>query len=182
LAARSLSLTFGSGDYHFTTLDGIGRAQNNFVSMGELRIIISMQVTHLLHLETPTAGKDVAVNPADTEEAIWAFLCEAQVDGFEEARRKMLIVQTDPRPYMRRAYELFKGTCSEEDLAKEGANLSSPAAFYALLYLGLYAEARDEADKARNYIHASVATPYGNANRDYMAGLARVHLIIRKWI
>ena len=141
-----------------------------------------MQVTHLLHLETPTAGKDVAVNPADTEEAIWAFLCEAQVDGFEEARRKMLIVQTDPRPYMRRAYELFKGTCSEEDLAKEGANLSSPAAFYALLYLGLYAEARDEADKARNYIHASVATPYGNANRDYMAGLARVHLIIRKWI
>lgn len=124
----------------------------------------------------------MAVNPADTEESIWAFLCEAQLDGFDKARKQMLVVQTDPRSYMRRAYELFMGKCTEEDLAKEGATPASSAAFYALLYLGLYAEARGEGDKARNYIQASVATPYGKAGRDYMASLARVHLSVRGWV
>lgn len=131
---------------------------------------------------TNTTGKDVAVNPADTEESIWAFLCEAQLDGFDKARKQMLVVQTDPRPYMRRAYELFMGKCTEEDLAKEGATPTSSAAFYALLYLGLYAEARGEGDKARNYIQASVATPYGKAGRDFMTSIARVHLSVRGWV
>lgn len=35
---------------------------------------------------------DVAVNPNDTEESIWAFLCEAQLDGPEAARQRMLQV------------------------------------------------------------------------------------------
>lgn len=35
---------------------------------------------------------DVAVNPNDTEESIWAFLCEAQLEGAEAARTKMLKV------------------------------------------------------------------------------------------
>jgi lipoprotein NlpI len=37
--------------------------------------------------------EDVAVNPADTEESIWAFLCEARVLGPTEARRQMLKVR-----------------------------------------------------------------------------------------
>lgn len=94
--------------------------------------------------------KDVAVNPADTEEAVWAFLCEAQLPdvGFNGARQRMLVVGKDPRPYMRVAYELFLGAAKEEDLAHE-AKPSTPSEFYALLYLGLYAEARKETDKAR---------------------------------
>ncbi len=125
---------------------------------------------------------DVAVNPADTEESVWAFLCEAQLPsvGFDGARKQMLQVQTDPRPYMRIAYDLFCGKASEEDLAKEGENGPS-SEFYSLLYLGLYAEARKEKDKARQYIEASVATPYGKAGRDYMTSLARVHLLVRGW-
>jgi hypothetical protein len=35
---------------------------------------------------------DVAVNPNDTEESIWAFLCEAQLEGPEAARQNMLKV------------------------------------------------------------------------------------------
>lgn len=35
---------------------------------------------------------DVAVNPNDTEEAIWTFLCEAQLEGPEAARVKFLQV------------------------------------------------------------------------------------------
>jgi len=92
----------------------------------------------------------VAVNPADTEESVWAFLCEAQMPGvgFDKARQEMLVVGKDPRPYMRVAYDLFRGAATEEDLAHE-AKPSTPSEFYAMLYLGLYAEARRETDKAR---------------------------------
>ena len=33
---------------------------------------------------------DVAVNPADTEEAIWAFMCEARLWGPQRARDQFL--------------------------------------------------------------------------------------------
>eukprot|EP00899_Mesostigma_viride_P012155 jgi/Mesvir1/20940/Mv08011-RA.1 len=52
--------------------------------------------------------RDVAVNPNDTEEAIWAFLCEAQLVGPEKARQDFLKVGRDSRPFMRAAYELFR--------------------------------------------------------------------------
>ncbi|XP_074572270.1 uncharacterized protein LOC141828705 [Curcuma longa] len=51
---------------------------------------------------------DVAANPNDTEEAIWCFLCEAQLYGPEEARKRFLEVGRDPRPVMRKAYDMFK--------------------------------------------------------------------------
>jgi hypothetical protein len=44
---------------------------------------------------------DVAVNPNDTEESIWAFLCEAQLLGPEKAREQFLQVGRDSRPVMR---------------------------------------------------------------------------------
>lgn len=44
---------------------------------------------------------DVAVNPSDTEESIWAFLCEAQLIGPEKAREQFLQVGRDSRPVMR---------------------------------------------------------------------------------
>jgi hypothetical protein len=92
----------------------------------------------------------VAVNPADTEESVWAFLCEAQLPeiGFDKARKNMLVVGRDPRPYMRVAYDLFRGSATEADLAME-ATPATPSEFYANLYLALYAEARKEGDKAR---------------------------------
>lgn len=107
--------------------------------------------------------RDVAVNPSDTEEALWAFLCEAQMPeiGFEKARQQILVVGRDPRPYCMKAYDLFKGTATEEDLAHE-ATPSTPAEFYALMYLGLYAEARKETDKAR----ACACAGFGDCIRD----------------
>jgi hypothetical protein len=41
----------------------------------------------------PLVRDDVAVNPNDTEESIWAFLCEAQMQGPEAARDIMLKVR-----------------------------------------------------------------------------------------
>eukprot|EP00976_Prorocentrum_cordatum_P075351 1181871-Prorocentrum_minimum.AAC.4 len=53
---------------------------------------------------------DVAVNPNDTEESIWAYLCEAQLKGADSAQQTMLKVGRDSRPVMRAAYELFRGS------------------------------------------------------------------------
>ena len=39
---------------------------------------------------------DVAVNPADTEEAIWAFLSEAKIIGLAKARQQFLQVASSP--------------------------------------------------------------------------------------
>ncbi|CAI0551496.1 unnamed protein product [Linum tenue] len=51
---------------------------------------------------------DVAMNPNDTEESIWCFLCEAQLFGVHEARKQFLEVGRDPRPVMREAYNMFR--------------------------------------------------------------------------
>ncbi|KZV13913.1 hypothetical protein F511_44822 [Dorcoceras hygrometricum] len=43
---------------------------------------------------------DVAENPNDTEESIWCFLCEAQLYGVDEARRRFLEVYTYLNTYI----------------------------------------------------------------------------------
>ena len=45
-------------------------------------------------LSYPSHPFHSAVNPSDTEESIWAFLCEAQMPsiGFDKARKEILRV------------------------------------------------------------------------------------------
>lgn len=129
--------------------------------------------------------RDVSLNPNDTEEAIWAFLCEARMPeyGFEEARRRIIKVEKDPRPYMRVAYDLFSGKASEEDLAKVGheSGEGSAADFYAKLYLGLLNEAAGDVSKAQSYMVSAAMSTYGPRTNDYMWDLARVHMKQRRW-
>jgi len=75
--------------------------------------------------------RDVAANPSDTEETIWAFLCDARAlgagpgGGFMAARRALVPPPLqERRPYMRVALELFAGSASEGDLAKVQLSLS----------------------------------------------------------
>jgi hypothetical protein len=68
---------------------------------------------------------------------------------------------------------------AQVDLAKAGT-ADQRSAFYANLYLGLYAEARGEGDLARNYISAAVNSSYGQSG-DYMWHLSRVHKQRRGW-
>ncbi|KAL6874654.1 hypothetical protein ACP4OV_013319 [Aristida adscensionis] len=87
---------------------------------------------------------DVAANPNDTEESIWCFLCEAQLHGVEEARKRFLEVGLDSRPVMREAYALFKDGGDPEKLV---SNFSRGTAtdgeiFYSSLYAGLYYESQ----------------------------------------
>lgn len=125
---------------------------------------------------------DVAVNPNDTEESIWAFLCEAQLVGAEEARKAFLQVGRDPRPVMRAAYECFQsGSDPSSILQAAGEDRSGNGAFYAWLYVGLWHEAEGNAEAAREAVERAAQTRYAQASGDYMADLAKVHCLRRGW-
>ncbi len=77
---------------------------------------------------------DVAVNPNDTEECIWAFLAEAKSIGVTTARARFMAVGRDPRPVMRAAYDAFKdGTGTTPIMEAAGGQTDSSDAFYVLL-------------------------------------------------
>ncbi|RCV25371.1 hypothetical protein SETIT_5G161100v2 [Setaria italica] len=124
---------------------------------------------------------DVAANPNDTEESIWCFLCEAQLYGIEEARKRYLEVGLDSRPVMREAYTMFKDGGDPEKLVANFSSGSGGDVFYSSLYAGLYNESQKNADKAKFHIVAACKSPYGSRSGDYMASLAFVHCQCRNW-
>lgn len=126
---------------------------------------------------------DVAVNPNDTEESIWAFLCEARLQGPDAARDNMLKVGRDSRPVMRAAYDCFRtaGVKPETILQAAGPGEGSHDAFYAWLYVGLWHEAHGNAEEAQAAVTKAVATQYAKLSGDYMASLAQVHCLRRGW-
>ncbi|GFR46958.1 hypothetical protein Agub_g8608 [Astrephomene gubernaculifera] len=125
--------------------------------------------------------EDVAVNPNDTEESIWAFLAEAQLWGPERARGQMLQVGRDPRPVMRAAYDCFQSGEQPDKIMAQATDNGGHATFYGLLYVGLWHESHGNAEEAKRAITAAVQTPYARLSGDYMAGLARVHCGRRGW-
>lgn len=126
--------------------------------------------------------QDVAVNPNDTEEAIWAYLCEAREVGTEAARAQFLSVGRDPRPVMRAAEAAFRlGDGVDGILAAAGPDSQGHDAFYSRFYAGLYHEAEGEEDAARGYLLQAVGTEYGARSGDFMASLAKVHCLRRGW-
>ncbi|CAO2184662.1 unnamed protein product [Urochloa humidicola] len=124
---------------------------------------------------------DVAANPNDTEESIWCFLCEAQLYGIEEARKRFLEVGLDSRPVMREAYAMFKDGGDPEKLVSNFSSNSLGEVFYSSLYAGLYYESQKDEDKAKSHIVAACKSPYGSRSGDYMASLAFVHCQCRNW-
>jgi tetratricopeptide (TPR) repeat protein len=150
---------------------------------------------------------DVSVNPNDTEETIWNFLCVARLEGFETARRQMLKVGFDRRPVMRTALDMFRGTEDEAALQAFAQSSNAGDSFYANLYLGLYREAQGDAVGAKRFIkevqhsrdaiavratadrpgvrgfarRQAASSRYGRASGDYMASLAQVHVARRGW-
>ncbi|KHN16091.1 hypothetical protein glysoja_012067 [Glycine soja] len=121
---------------------------------------------------------DVAQNPNDTEESIWCFLCEAQLFGVDEARKRYLeainitMDCVNIQMVIHFLYELvaaFSGS-------REGEY------FYASLYAGLYYESQNGTDAAKVHIVAACQSPYGQRSDDYMASLAKVHCRCRNWV
>ncbi|CAJ2628761.1 unnamed protein product [Trifolium pratense] len=124
---------------------------------------------------------DVAQNPNDTEESIWCYLCEAQLYGVDEARKRYLEVGRDPRPVMRETYNMFKDGGDPEKLVAAFSNSRESDYFYASLYAGLYYESQKENDAAKVHIVAACKSSYGQRSDDYMASLSKVHCLCRNW-
>ncbi|XP_054822204.1 uncharacterized protein LOC129320669 isoform X2 [Prosopis cineraria] len=125
---------------------------------------------------------DVAQNPNDTEESIWCFLCEAQLYGVDEARKRFLEVGSDRRPVMRAAYNMFKDGGDPEKVVAAFSQGRENESFYASLYAGLYYESQKNEEGAKHHIVAACQSPYGQRSDDYMASLAKVHYLCRNWV
>nr|AFK43995.1 unknown [Lotus japonicus] len=124
---------------------------------------------------------DVAQNPNDTEESIWCFLCEAQLYGVDEARKRYLEVGRDSRPVMREAYNMFRDGGDPEKLVAAFSNGREGEYFYASLYAGLYYESQNETDAAKVHMVAACQSSYGQRSDDYTASLSKVHCLCRNW-
>jgi outer membrane protein assembly factor BamB len=114
------------------------------------------------------------VNPDDVENAAWHFLCVARAESLQAAVSRLLPVGPDRRVPMREVYEMLRGRLTEDQvLAAAGRDMT--AEFYAHLYVGLYAEAKGDAERARQHIAMASDERFGAAG-GYMHDVARVHV------
>jgi lipoprotein NlpI len=122
------------------------------------------------------------VNSDDVENAVWHFLCVAQIEGKEKARALLMPVGRDLRVPMAEIYALFAGRGTPEQVfqaverGQVAADIRQQRQFYANLYLGLYYEAMGDPAKAEEHITQAVG-PYKVDH--YMGDVARVHAKLR---
>ena len=126
------------------------------------------------------------VNPEDVENAVWHFLCVAKLDNAAAARKVFIPITHDERVPMKEIHALFAGTGTSAAVMEAAAKTEgiSPAAQqmqlnYANLYLGLYAEANGDKEKALQLIERA-AKGFPKGDRHYMGEVARVHVKLRK--
>jgi lipoprotein NlpI len=122
------------------------------------------------------------VNPNDVENPAWHYLCVARASTPAEARRCMLEVGTDRRVPMREILALYKGEGTEDAVltaASQGdGEMLRNQLCYAHLYLGLYAEAQGDDDKAKEHMLQAAET---YSMDHYMGRVAQVHTRLRGW-
>lgn len=125
---------------------------------------------------------DLTVNAHDVEETVWRFLCIAQWQGTESARKTLLPVKGDRRRVMRSVYDLFAGNCSIEDVLSVGQQEGNQGRFYSDLYVGLWFEAMGDVEPAKHHINRAVELfKHAYQTDDYMGYLAVVHQQVRQW-
>lgn len=115
---------------------------------------------------------------ADVENAAWRYLCEARVDGAEQASENLMPVGPDRRVPMMKIHALYGGKAEPAEVFLECEKLpdASPAKnaalFYAHLYVGLWYESRgDEAKAKEHLVLAAESYPIDH----YMGFVAKVH-------
>jgi lipoprotein NlpI len=122
------------------------------------------------------------VNPNDIENPAWHYLCVARASTPEQARKVMLPVGEDARVPMREILALYKGEGTEEAVltaASQGQGKTRRNQLcYAHLYVGLYAEAHGETEKAKQHILLAAET---YSMDHFMGRVAQVHARLRGW-
>ena len=118
------------------------------------------------------------VNPADVENAVWHFICNAKLVGVANAQKAILPVGDDQRLPMMKIYDMFAGSASPDDVLEQAQDpalarrQAEPARFYAHLYIALYHEACNDLGRARHHMTLAAekhTRPY------YMGDLAKMH-------
>ena len=122
-----------------------------------------------------------SVNPRDVENAVWHFLCNARLKGFEAARSVLIPISGDSRVPMRQIHRLFAGRADVKevlDAALAGSpRLREQQLFYAHLYLGLFFEIAGDLKQSRDYIKLAADK---SSEHGYMGEVARVHYKLRE--
>jgi len=126
---------------------------------------------------------DVSVNPLDVEEIVWDIASQLRLSPKTFPPTNALALpkgKQDRRSIMNVVYQLFRNEATEEALAKAGHSGRPMEEFYSLLYLGLYAEGRQEPTKAEHYMRQAVQTEYAKSigQGDYMTAVAKVSCCI----
>ena len=123
------------------------------------------------------------VNSSDVENAVWHFLCVNKLEGFDAAQKKLIPIKGDSRVPMAEVHQLFAGEATPEDVLA-AAEAGGPGAdelrnrlCYAHQYLGLYWEAKGDAEKSLEHMRKS-AVDYSMPH--YMGEVSRVHLRVRR--
>ena len=116
------------------------------------------------------------VNPNDVENAAWHFLCLSKLKSPGEAKRRVLDAPNDPRIPMEEVHAMLssgdtKSVTERVKKTPEGSEARKSAEFYGNFYLGLYADALDEKEKAQSLMKKAAK----DAPRNYMGDIARVY-------
>lgn len=116
---------------------------------------------------------DVAVNPQDTEEAIWNYVC--MKDAEEKDLSMIILSGTDRRPVLRTTLDVFTGRKDWQELSQVGLTGGTPNYFYSRLYLSLYFYTHDDHDKAMNFIEEAMKSQYTKSaqGRDLMVDVGK---------
>ena len=121
------------------------------------------------------------VNRHDVENAAWHFVCVAQTDGIEAARKSLIKIDTsrDARIPMSEVYQFYAGRGSEDSVMKAAERVDTELArMYAHLYLGLYYEVAGKVDQAREHMRKAATA---RLKKNYMHDVAKVHMLQREW-
>jgi lipoprotein NlpI len=122
-------------------------------------------------------------NPQDVENAAWHYLCNAKVIGNEKARAQLIDVTQDRRVPMAEIQKLFAGKLKPEDVLARAEKVDAKteegteARFYAHLYIALWYESEDKAEKVREHLTKAVEQ-YKIGH--YMWDVANAHLPLLK--
>ena len=117
----------------------------------------------------------------DRENGIWRFMSQYKASGLEVARKGLLKYEKDDRPPYPWLYEMFAGNIRPRQvfskIEKEAFDdrYKTRVLFHAYLYVGIYLELTDDANKALPYLREAAANAYGKATGTYMWQVARTH-------
>lgn len=118
---------------------------------------------------------DLSVQSQDVEEALWYYLCIAQLEDVNSAKECLLPVKYDPRVIMRQIYQFFAGECNLDQVLRVGKQQGLRGMFYSNLYIGLYYEVYGNQERSQFYITEAIKYP----TTDYLWYLACVHQQLR---